>query len=228
MGGPPCVKRRIHDFPGCGSISPGLYWPADGTGDRRHHPHRQYKHPAAAAGRLFSSHGAGHRHPQCSGERYRFFHDSAGKPEKTMYPDGSCSITNYDLNGRLLCTRDRRDQQLPELQPGRPGDPANRLRQPHPDHRHPAHPPRAGPGHPQRVRGKPAGDGGEGHQRRRLVPGADPQPAESPGRFGHGCVQPGGRAGGGQREADPGGQLPGPSRQDPLRDLHSPGGGLRL
>jgi hypothetical protein len=26
-----------------------------------------------------------------------------------MYPDGSCSITNYDLNGRLLRTRDRRE-----------------------------------------------------------------------------------------------------------------------
>ena len=44
-----------------------------------------------------------------SGERYRFFYDSTGKPEKTLYPDGTCSVANYDKNGRLLRTRDRRE-----------------------------------------------------------------------------------------------------------------------
>jgi RHS repeat-associated protein len=44
-----------------------------------------------------------------SGERYRYFYDSTGKPEKTLYPDGSCSVANYDQNGRLLRTRDRRE-----------------------------------------------------------------------------------------------------------------------
>jgi RHS repeat-associated protein len=42
-----------------------------------------------------------------SGERYRFFYDSTG--EKALYPDGTCSVANYDKNGRLLRNRDRRE-----------------------------------------------------------------------------------------------------------------------
>ena len=43
-----------------------------------------------------------------SGEKYRYIYNSQGKPEKTAYPDGTYSVVNYDYNGNILKTLDRR------------------------------------------------------------------------------------------------------------------------